>query len=106
MTGKHVSLCRLRTFKDIARFLPKSRQGKIVHVSTLHRWRLRGKQGVFLRCVRTPSGWKTSLDFVHEFFDRLTEVSKPGIDGSRQPSPIKEEVRQRRVEEELKAMGL
>jgi hypothetical protein len=100
-----VSTSRLRTFADIARFLPRTREGKKVHVSTLHRWRVRGHAGVYLRCVKTPSGWCTSLDAVWEFFEQLTR-SECRTTGGVKPDKKQDARRQERVEQQLDTFGV
>jgi hypothetical protein len=58
------------------RWLPRPRGGaKRQAVSTFHRWRRPGVRGVRLRCIRVPSGWATTREWVAEFFEGLTRVA-------------------------------
>jgi hypothetical protein len=74
----HESLSDLLPFSRIAKLIEPSRNGKSIHVATLGRWRdpgvrsRDGKSMIRLRCTRTPSGWRTSVDAVQEFFNALT----------------------------------
>lgn len=108
MTASRVSKSRLRSFTDIAKFLPKNRAGKKVAVSTLHRWRLRGSGGLKLQCVKTPSGFKTSLKFVHEFFARLTALEQTSQTTTSRPREreARNQQHQDRVARQLEAMGI
>jgi hypothetical protein len=102
----------LRPFAEIARSIPPSRAGKPVHPLTLSRWRSPGikrRDGTYitLRCVRLPSGWRTTLRWLEEFFEQLT-AEKSG-----QPAPapeIRTPARRRREIEranrELDAIGI
>jgi len=104
MSAKKVSTSQLRSFSDLARFLPRSRERKKVHVSTLHRWRARGHGGVRLDCVKTPSGWCTSLEAVQDFFKQLTAAACPGR-GTVKVNEQQDARRQERIEQQLETFG-
>src|SRR4051812_22577934 len=55
------------TFADLARGLPCRRQGRPTHVSTIHRWRVTGLNGVRLAAVRVGSVWVTTLEAYQAF---------------------------------------
>jgi len=103
MSHQTLKLKSLRKFSEIAAFLPRFRRGKNVHVCTIHRWRSRGCRGVYLRAVKTPSGWCTTLQAVRHFLRQITaaetgmEITLPSPSGSGH---------QRRIEAELEAFGL
>jgi hypothetical protein len=45
------------------------------HLSTLHRWRLRGIRGVNLKCVLIGGRWMVSDDALEEFFEQTTAAA-------------------------------
>ncbi len=98
-----IPIHNLEKFSAIADRLPQMRQGKKVAVSTLHRWRTVGCRGVFLKAVRTPSGWCTTMAAVRRFFMKLTIAEHQR--GNRTESR-KQSKRQERVERELDDFGL
>jgi hypothetical protein len=64
-------------FPKIVKSIGSGRNGKTIHVATLGRWRdpgVRARDGsrIRLRCVRFPSGWRTTIQWVHEFFAAIT----------------------------------
>lgn len=63
---------RLITFGQLARRLPSRRNGRSVHVSTIHRWRHPGVDGVRLEAVRIGGAWHTSWEKFQRFCDELT----------------------------------
>jgi hypothetical protein len=53
------------------------RDGHPVHIATVTRWVTKGVRAsdgsrIRLRAVRFPSGWRTTLDWVHEFIEAIT----------------------------------
>lgn len=78
--------------------------GQRPHPSTLHRWRLRGIQGVRLETVRLGGRRYCSVEAVHRFRNKLTET----VDGD--PTPRTRTQQQRaqavdRAEQELREQG-
>jgi hypothetical protein len=74
-------------FPRIVKLIQPGRNGKSLHVATLGRWRdpgVRARDGsrIRLRCVRFPSGWRTSIEWVHEFLVAITS------DRARSDSPL------------------
>jgi hypothetical protein len=59
-------------FSELARRLPRRRKSRPTHVSTIHRWRQRGVDGVRLEAVRLGGTWVTSLEAYARFCDALT----------------------------------
>ena len=55
-------------------FIPSTRPGKKVNVSTMTRWITKGSHGVKLEAVRVPGGWLTSREAIQRFVERLTEA--------------------------------
>jgi hypothetical protein len=70
----------------VARVLP-AREGRGVHVGTLHRWRSKGMRGARLESLKVGGRWHTSLEALQRFFDRLSGCD-PGTDLDRPSSPI------------------
>lgn len=95
----------LMTLAQAAKRLPKVKAGKSPHVSTLHRWRLRGcrsRDGMVVRLETIKVGGTTctSLQALQRFFERLsgdTAVVTPPTMTMRQ--------RQRRLERAKEELG-
>lgn len=92
-----------------AKLVPPTRQDKQVHVSTIVRWILHGVRGVRLEAVRVGGRWITSHEAIERFSAALTAEylapSTPFIPTHRQQSEHHQN-RQRRVEQELAALGI
>jgi len=65
---------RLLSFAELAASLPARRRGRPVHVSTVHRWRTRGLDGIRLEAVRVGGIWATSWEAFARFCDALSAV--------------------------------
>lgn len=65
---------KLITFRQLTQTLPK-RDGRSVHISTIHRWRSRGSKGVRLEAIRVGGSWLTSHEAFQRFCDRLTALA-------------------------------
>lgn len=63
---------KLVSFHELASSLPRRRQNRPVHVSTIHRWRQRGIGGVRLEAIRVGAAWHTSWESFARFCERLT----------------------------------
>jgi hypothetical protein len=94
---------------DAAKKLPKLRNGKSPHVSTLYRWVLAGKQCpdgtvAHLETIKVGGSTCTSLEALQRFFERLTGeqeiVSPPTITQRERLRQIKA------AEEELRRAGI
>ena len=68
----------LVTFAQLARRLPHRRNGRPTHVSTIHRWRAAGVNGVRLDAVRMGGAWVTSLEAYSRFCAALTAKADAG----------------------------
>ena len=68
---KHVDDTRL-PFKELAKRLPRTNRGKVISISTLHRWRQHGLRGVKLEAIRLGGIWVASVSAVENFSQRLT----------------------------------
>jgi hypothetical protein len=64
----------LLTLAELAKRLPRRRQNRPVHPSTVHRWRRPGIAGVRLECLRVGGVWCTSLAAVQRFCERLSRA--------------------------------
>ena len=81
--------------------LPRRRQGKRPHVSTLYRWATAGVAGVKLETIRVGGTLCTSLEALQRFFERLS--------GDDSDAPRRTRSRQREMataEVELNAAGI
>lgn len=67
---------KLLSFPELARALPRRRQGRPVHVSTIHRWRKPGVNGVRLEAIRIGGAWHTSWEAFQRFCERLSGVQE------------------------------
>jgi hypothetical protein len=98
----------LLTLSEASKRLPKLKAGKPPHVSTLHRWVLRGCRSqddmvVRLETVKIGGTTCTSLEALQRFFDRLsgdTTVVTPPT-----PTMRKRQRQLDRVDEELRKAG-
>jgi Protein of unknown function (DUF1580) len=60
------------TLSEAAERLPRRRNGRSTHVSTLYRWTVSGCRGVVLEHTQIGATRATSLEALQRFFDRLT----------------------------------
>lgn len=85
--------------------LPEAAATLDLHVSTLHRWRLRGIKGVRLETCRIGGKRVTSREAVQRFNERVTAAA----DGEPAPRPETDAAREKRlakVEAECAAAGI
>lgn len=98
---------RVLTLSQLARRLPRSRNDRPVHPSTIHRWRHPGVRGVRLECLRIGGIWHTSLEALQRFCERLS--AEPGVQpiGSKSNLTVTAEdsAQQDRIEQRLRDMG-
>ena len=90
------------TLGQATKHLPRRRQGKKPHTSTIYRWAMNGVQGVRLEVIRVGGTLCTSLEALQRFCERCTDPS------SRQPSSTSKS-REREIKEaqrELDAAGI
>jgi len=85
----------LITLKQAARQLPGN-----VHLSTLHRWRMRGVKGVKLETLMIGGRRYTSVEALSRFFERTTQAADGEV-----AKPRAAELK-RRVERQLDEAGL
>jgi hypothetical protein len=74
----------LLTLRDAARVAAAGRDGGAPHTSSLVRWIKRGTRRrdgsrIRLRAVRAPGGWRTTEDWLSEFYGALTR-DRLGVD--------------------------
>ena len=78
--------------------------GGPVHVSTMHRWRMRGVRGVKLESVLRGGIWHTSDQAIARFFVATTAAA------DREPAPTRTTARRKRdiddAEAELSSAGI
>lgn len=68
---------RVMTLAQATKHLPRRRQGKKPHASTLYRWAMNGVQGVRLEVIRVGGTLCTSLEALQRFCERCTDSSTP-----------------------------
>lgn len=85
--------------------LSEAAAGLDLHVSTLHRWRLRGIKGIRLETCRIGGRRVTSREAVQRFNEQVTAVAD-GASVPRTESSVAREKRLQRVERELEAAGI
>ena len=83
------------------RLLPKRRQGKKPHVSTLYRWAGSGLKGVQLETIQVGGTLCTSREALQRFFQRLGDKNRPSV--ASPPRRRKSDLD--RVEKDLDAAG-
>jgi hypothetical protein len=66
----------LVTFPGLAKHIPPRRKGKPAHVSSIHRYRNPGIEGIRLEAVRVGGIWMTSLEAFARFCARLTAAKE------------------------------
>lgn len=69
-TNEHDPLILLRDVSSLP-WMPR-RQGKPVHVTSVHRWATKGVNGVKLRTVQAGGARATTEAWVREFFEALS----------------------------------
>ena len=103
---------RRLTFKEVTRVFPVD--GRRLHVSTVHRWRNPGVQGVRLEAVRLGHVWYTSFEAIERFARRLTALgdrpvpsNKPGRNRLTQGrTPAQRKAAQEKAREDLSEAGI
>lgn len=85
--------------------LTKAAQTDHVHVSTVHRWRLRGILGIKLETIRIGGKRMTSREALQRFHERVTTAAD-GEPTARTESDRARERRLAKVEAELTAAGI
>ena len=96
---------KIITFREAAKRLPRRRQGKPVHVSTIWRWVTTGCRGHLLETLTLPGGRVTSVEALQRFFDRLSrDGSEPAASTGRTPRARR--MSKDRAARELDAAGI
>jgi hypothetical protein len=72
---------QLVSYHDVVSRVIPGREGKRVHVGTLHRWRTHGLRGIRLESIKVGGRWHTSLEGLERFFNALTFSAQPNWDG-------------------------
>ena len=65
------------TFAELARRLGRRRANRPTHVGTIHRWRLRGLNGVRLAAAKSGGIWVTTVQAHQRFVDAITQAASP-----------------------------
>lgn len=88
------------TFAEVPRLgcIPRRRGDRRLHVSTIHRWHLRGIRGIHLEAIRVGGTLCTSVEAMQRFFERL---AAPRVQN---PSTI--DIQTSHTEEQLDALGI
>jgi hypothetical protein len=69
------------TFPELARRIGRRRANRPTHVSTIHRWRLAGLNGVRLQAKKQGGIWCTTIQAYQRFVDALTRSASSGDNG-------------------------
>lgn len=64
----------LISIRDVPRHLPPRPTGRLVHISAVYRWILRGVRGVRLESIKVGGTAYTSQEALQRFGDRLSEA--------------------------------
>jgi hypothetical protein len=67
----------LLSFTQLAKRIPRRRNDRPVHLSTIHRWRHPGIGGIRLECIRIGGVWHTSMEAFQRWCDRLSTPDDP-----------------------------
>lgn len=71
---------KLISFSELASSLPRRRNGKKTHLSTVHRWRAIGLAGgIKLDAVMVGGVWVTSWEAFRKFTSRVTAAKSGSI---------------------------
>jgi len=89
----------LQTLADAAKSLPGRR-----HITSLHRWRLRGIRGVRLEAILIGGKWHTSVEAIRRFVAATTAAASGDDNTSEAPSDRDRRVRD--AERELAMEGI
>ncbi len=92
------------SFSEAAKKLPKARNGKKIHVSTIYRWSVGGSKNhageiVRLETIKIGGTTCTSLEALQRFFERLSS-QVPIVEAARRTTRQREAAI-RRAEKEL-----
>lgn len=63
------------TFAELARRVGRRRANRPTHVATIHRWRLRGLNGIRLAAAKHGGIWVTTVQAYQRFVDALTRAA-------------------------------
>jgi hypothetical protein len=89
-----------------ARRLPRRRNGRPTHVSTLHRWRSKGVRGVRLEAVRVGGIWHTSTEAVERFVTQLSSADQTASPNTSNDCVSLPDKPNDHVEEQLDSVGI
>src|SRR3954452_21551908 len=96
----------LLTLAQAAAELPRRRQGRKTHVSTLYRWTVSGCRGVVLESIQIGATRCTSREALNRFFDRLTNSGGTGEGAPTQRSVTQRQRQTEAAEKKLKDLGV
>lgn len=74
------------TFAELARRVGRRRANRPTHVATIHRWRLRGLNGIRLAAAKHGGIWVTTVQAYQRFVDALTRAAVGEAPGPASPS--------------------
>jgi hypothetical protein len=102
--GIDIGTERLISIHEAAKMMPRGRNEKPAHVSTVIRWILYGYRGVKLEAIRCGVKWTTSVEALQRFLTRLN----PSLENEPQAprSPTARQRASQRAERELEGMGI
>jgi hypothetical protein len=94
------------SLNNAAKVLPRRRQGKKPHFSTVWRWAMKGCRGVRLETIRVGGTLCTSREALQRFFDQLSAPDGVAVPVQPYRTPAARLRQQRQAEIELDAEGL
>jgi hypothetical protein len=98
---------KLISLNEAARLIPPARKGRRCHPSTLHRWALRGVNGIQLEHYQTPRRIFTTREAVQRFLEALTPNPAGGGEQTKTPrSPAARAQAHRKAEQRLERVGI
>ena len=68
----------LIAIRDVPKILPPRANGKVIHISAVYRWLLRGVRGIRLESIAIGGTTYTSTEAVQRFADRLSRPCSSG----------------------------
>jgi hypothetical protein len=66
------------SYRDAIRRILPTKEGKGLHIGTLHRWRIQGLRGTRLESIKIGGQWYTSLEALQRFFDAVSHGGHAG----------------------------
>ena len=79
---------------DVPKHIPRGKNGRPTHLSTVVRWKDRGIRGVRLEAVRLGGRWVTSLQALGRFVANVTATASPTLPPVTAPGTFRQQAGQ------------